>query len=324
MAGCQVEEVALVNDYSFKQPEHFPPPNYDFDRNPVTEAGFKLGKRLFHELRLSKDNSVSCATCHQKSVAFADPQHRISVGIDDLEGVRNAPGLFNLAYTSEFMLDGGIAHLDFVPINAITSPFEMGETLESVVGKLSADQGYRNQFRAAFGSDTVTSGLLFQALSQYQLMLISDRSKYDDVVLNRNEAVFTEAERRGLGLFKSNCASCHAGELFTDGSYRNNGLDAEADITDLGREIITGSPADRAKFKVPSLRNVARTRPYMHDGRFDGLREVLEHYRGGIRPATNLDPLLVDGITLSNRDVDDLIAFLETLTDWELIQDPRL
>lgn len=320
-SGCSPDEVAPATAYTFAVPEHFPPPTYDFARNPVTEAGFLLGKRLFEDVRLSRDNSVSCATCHQQAVAFADPQHRLSLGVDEREGVRNAPGLFNLAFTKEFMWDGGIAHLDFVPINAITSGFEMDETLAGVVNKLRAESEYRSAFQRAFGQDTITSGLMLQALSQYQLLLVSDRSKYDDVVLDRNNAVFTPAEARGELFFNTHCSGCHAGVLFTDESYRNNGLDATS--TDRGRSLITETEADRGKFRVPTLRNVARTGPYMHDGRFASLQEVLEHYRSGIFLSETLDPGLRNGIPMSDEEMADLTAFLETLTDWELVQDPR-
>lgn len=320
--GCRADVAAPDTTYTFIAPEHFPPPSYDFERNPVTESGFNLGKKLFHELRLSRDNSVSCASCHQQTVAFADPQHRLSLGVDERVGVRNAPGLFNLAFTREFMWDGGIAHLDFVPINALTSPFEMDETLAGVVDKLRADSGYRAAFQRAFGKDTITSGLVLQALSQYQLLLVSDRSKYDDVLLGRNDARFTPAEERGAAFFNTNCGSCHAGVLFTDESYRNNGLDDEESL-DEGRSLITETAADRGKFRVPTLRNVARTAPYMHDGRLPTLEAVLEHYRSGIRASASLDPSLAGGIPMSDGEMNDLTAFLETLTDWELISNRR-
>lgn len=322
LSACTPDDVGPDTSFSFVAPGHFPPPTYDFERNPVSEAGFLLGKRLFEDVRLSRDNSVSCASCHQQAVAFADPQHRLSLGVDERVGVRNAPGLFNLAFTREFMWDGGIAHLDFVPTNAITSAFEMDETLAGVVVKLAADANYRDGFRQAFGQDTITSGLLLQALSQYQLMLVSDRSKYDDIVLERNGASFTPAEERGAAFFNTNCSTCHAGVLFTDESYRNNGLDDD-DNLDEGRSLITETEEDRGKFRVPSLRNVARTGPYMHDGRFSTLAAVLTHYRSGVRASTSLDPALTGGIPMSDGEMTDLIAFLETLTDWELISDQR-
>ncbi len=320
--GCQPEAVDTTAGYTFVTPPHFPPPTYDFVRNPITEEGFRLGKRLFEDLRLSRDGSVSCASCHQQAVAFADPQHRLSIGVDERVGLRNAPGLFNLAFTTEFMWDGGIAHLDFVPINAITAPFEMDESLENVVHKLRADASYRTAFARAFGEDTITSGRMLQALSQYQALLVSDRSKYDDVVLGRNGAAFTAEELRGEMIFKLRCASCHAGTLFTDGTYRNNGLDGVGE-QDQGRSLITETEEDRGKFRVPTLRNVARTAPYMHDGRFATLTEVLEHYRTGVMASPTLDPALEGGIPLSAQEVADVLAFLETLTDWPFLQDPR-
>lgn len=320
--SCQPANISFDTGYSFIAPEHFPPTTYDFERNPVTEAGFLLGKRLFDDVRLSSDNSVSCSTCHQQAVAFTDPQHRLSLGVDERVGTRNAPGLFNLAFTKEFMWDGGINHLDFVPINAITAEFEMDETLVSVVAKLQSDDSYRSAFQQAFGEDTITSGLLLQALSQYQLMLISDRSKYDDVILGRNNAVFTPAEERGAFFFDTNCSSCHAGVLLTDEGYKNNGLDDIAS-QGAGRSRITESELDRGKFKTPSLRNIARTAPYMHDGRFASLEAVLEHYRSGIRASPSLDPSLNHGIPMSDEEMADVIVFLETLTDWELLRDPK-
>ncbi|TXF87668.1 c-type cytochrome [Neolewinella aurantiaca] len=321
-AGCQPGETQSDTSFTFVQPEHFPPATYDFERNPVTEAGFKLGKRLFEDVRLSSDNSVSCSTCHQQAVAFSDPQHRLSLGVEERVGTRNAPGLFNLAFTSEFMLDGGITHLDFVPINAITSEVEMDETLENVVAKLRANAGYREAFQDAFGEDTITSGLMLQALSQYQNMLVSDRSKYDDVVTGRNDAAFSAAELRGEAFFKNNCASCHAGVLFTDQSYRNNGLAGDG-AQDAGRSLISEVGTDIGKFRVPSLRNVSRTAPYMHDGRFETLDEVLLHYRDGVVSSSTLDPGLEGGIAMTSDEMADVIAFLETLTDWEFVQDPR-
>jgi cytochrome c peroxidase len=322
LAGCQQNNATPDTSYSFVLPEHFPPSTYDFTRNPVTETGFKLGKRLFEDFRLSADNSVSCSSCHEQAVAFSDPQHRLSLGVEERVGTRNAPGLFNLAFTKEFMLDGGITHLDFVPINAITSNLEMDETLENVVNKLQDDASYRAAFASAFGEDTITSGLMLQALSQYQNMLVSDRSKYDDVVVGRNDAAFTSTELRGEVFFKTNCANCHAGVLFTDQTYRNNGLAGDG-AQDAGRSLISGVGTDIGKFRVPSLRNVGRTAPYMHDGRFNSLEEALQHYRGGVISSATLDPELEGGIPMTDQDITDVIAFLETLTDWEFIRDPR-
>ncbi|WP_116108128.1 cytochrome-c peroxidase [Lewinella sp. IMCC34191] len=321
--ACEREQAGPANaPYTFVAPEHFPRVVYDFERNPVTEAGFKLGKRIFEDPRLSRDGSVSCANCHQQVTAFADPQHRLSVGVEDRVGVRNAPGLFNLAFRSEFMWDGGVVHLDFAGVPAIESEVELDNNLAVIVDRLRKDATYPEAFRRAFGRNTVTSGLMLQALSQYQAMLISDRSKYDDVFAGRNGAAFSAEEARGEAIFIERCAGCHAGPLQTDNSYRNNGLDA-GNFADLGRETITHNPADRGKFRVPSLRNIARTPPYMHDGRFATLEAVLEHYAEGIRHSPTLDPRLEEPIRLTEQERTDVIAFLETLTDWAFLQDPR-
>ncbi|MGB3801382.1 MAG: cytochrome c peroxidase [Lewinella sp.] len=320
--ACEREQAGPATDpYAFVAPDHFPPVAYDFERNPVTESGFKLGKRLFEDPRLSRDGSVSCSNCHQQVMAFADPQHGLSIGIEDRVGTRNAPGLFNLAFRSEYMWDGGVVHLDFSAIPAIESEVEMDNTLAVIVARLRQDATYPAAFQQAFGQDTVTSGLMLQALSQYQAMLISDRSKYDDVLAGRNGAVFSAAEAQGEKLFREQCAGCHDGPLQTDNSYRNNGL--AAGNPDPGREIITHDPADRAKFRVPSLRNIARTPPYMHDGRFQSLEDVLDHYTQGISPSPTLDARLEDPIVLTPEERLALITFLETLTDWEFLADPR-
>ncbi|PPK85238.1 cytochrome c peroxidase [Neolewinella xylanilytica] len=321
--ACEREQAGpAIDPYTFVSPEHFPPVAYDFDRNPVTEDGFKLGKRLFEDSRLSRDGSVSCSSCHQQVTAFADPQHRLSVGVEDRVGVRNAPGLFNLAFRSEYMWDGGVVHLDFAGVPAIESEVELDNSLAVIVDRLRADATYPEAFRRAFGTDTVTSGLMLQALSQYQAMLMSDRSKYDDVITGRNGAAFSATEAQGEAIFVDRCAGCHAGPLQTDNSYRNNGLD-ERNVADFGRETITHNPADRGKFRVPSLRNIARTPPYMHDGRLASLDAVLEHYAEGIRHSPTLDPRLEEPIRLTEQERTALIAFLETLTDWEFLADPR-
>ena len=191
----------------FSPPPHFPEVRYTVDNNPVTEAGFDLGKALFFDPLLSADGSVSCSSCHQQGVAFADPQHRFSVGIEGRSGIRNAPGLANLAFQREFLWDGGIPHLDFVPVNAIENELEMGETMVNVVRKLQNHESYPAMFNRAFGRDTVTSGLLLQALSQFTIMMISAGSPYDDFVTG-SETALNADEQRGLATFS--IESCFA------------------------------------------------------------------------------------------------------------------
>ncbi len=319
--ACGMDEPLPQNPYTFHQPPHFPAPTYDFDRDPITEAGVKLGKKLFNDPRLSVDGSVACSNCHVQAVAFADPQHRLSVGVGDQTGLRNTPQIANLAFYREFFWDGGVAHLDFVALNAIENPVELGETLSNVVQKLQADADYRRMFREAFKVDSITSSWILKAFAQHSNFLISDRAKYDDVVLGRNDATFTEIEQLGEQLFITHCANCHEAPLFTNQSYANNGLDAEP--ADEGRAAISGQLADFGKFRIPSLRNVARTAPYMHDGRFEDLYQVLDHYSHGIQSSPTLAPELANGIPLSTTEKEAIIAFLHTLTDWEFMQDER-
>ena len=312
----------MVKDdtYVFRQPEHFPEATYTLDNNPVTEKGFLLGKKLFNDPMLSRDGSVACSNCHQQGTAFADSQqHPLSKGVEDREGIRNAPSLVNMAFINEFFWDGGVTHLDFVPLNAIESDFEMDESIENVIAKLNNNETYRMLFKEAFATDEVTTPYLLHALSQFMVLMISDNSRYDQYL--RGEDVLTNEELSGMELFEAKCESCHAGVLQSDFSYRNNGLDAMP--LDSGRNRITENSRDWGKFRVPSLRNVELTSPYMHDGRFETLDEVLEHYNSGIQDFATLDPSLKSGISISNDEKTKIISFLKTLTDREITRDPK-
>lgn len=325
LAGCMKEEIAS-KQYRFVRPAHFPAPVYPLDRNPVTKEGFELGKKIFGDPILSRDGSVACNNCHVKAVAFADPQHPMSLGVEERSGIRNAPGIANMAFMKEFMWDGGVHHLDFAPPNAIENPLEMDEKMTHVIWKMNQHGSYPALFRKAFPEmgDTITSPYLLLALSQYQNMLVSATSKYDHYKMGDNDLTANELE--GLALFEQKCATCHSGVLFTNQEYRNNGLDSE--VTDLGRGKITESPADMGCFKVPSLRNVELTKPYMHNARFKTLEEVLDHYASGVKPSTTLAIELQQngqlGIPLTATEKARIIDFLKTLTDYEFIQDTRL
>lgn len=322
--ACQKEDI-ISNKYTFVKPAHFPEPTYPFYRNPITKEGFELGKQIFNDPILSRDNSVACNNCHVKAVAFADPQHALSLGVEERSGIRNAPGIANMAFMKEFMWDGGVHHLDFAPPNAIENPLEMDEKMSHVVWKLNNHNTYPGLFRAAFPDmgDTITSPYLLLALSQYQTMLVSATSKYDYYI--KGKASLSAVELEGLQLFRQKCASCHSGELFTNQGYRNNGIDTE--FADEGRARISSSPEDLGKFKVPSLRNVELTAPYMHDGRFTTLGAVLNHYAEGVKPSATLAAELQQGgkpgIALTEAEKARIIDFLKTLTDYEFIQDQR-
>lgn len=306
---------------SFNIPPGWPQPVYDFKSNPLTKEGFELGRKLFYDGRLSKDGNFSCASCHQQFAAFATYDHNFSHGFDNTLTSRNAPGLFNLAWQKEFMYDGGINHLDLQPLAPMTAKNEMAETLQNVLDKLKSDKDYRKMFKAAFGDETVNTQRMTRAISQFVLMLVSSNSKYDK--MKRGEAEFNLPESLGYEIFKQKCVSCHQEPLFTDFSYRNVGLPADATINDFGRMKITSDPADSLKFKVPGLRNVQLTFPYEHDGRFQSVIQVMEHYRSGVIASAQTDPLVRNKMKISNYEIGQLIAFLNTLTDSSFIKDPR-
>lgn len=322
--GCKKDkpdEVIPVDNesVSFYVPPGFPQPVYDFQNNPLTQEGFQLGRKLFYDPLLSSDNSVSCGSCHQQFVAFAHADHNVSHGVNGLLGTRNAPPMFNLAWHSEFFWDGGSNHLETQPIGPLTNPVEMDETIANVIQKLKNTTVYPQLFKSAFGSDSITSQNMLRALAQFTAVLISADSKYDRY-MQGNES-FTPQEVSGLQLFRQHCESCHKEPLFTDLQYRNNGLDQV--FTDAGRAIITQLPSDSGKFKVPSLRNVVLSYPYMHDGRFKNLNLVLDHYISGVKQSSTVDPLISNGIPLNAQEKSDIISFLQTLTDTKFTTDHR-
>ncbi|MGL5890289.1 MAG: cytochrome-c peroxidase [Bacteroidia bacterium] len=313
---------AIDDNISFVVPPGFPQPVYDFSNNPVTKARFELGRKLFYEPALSRDNAISCGSCHQQFAAFAHFEHDFSHGVDGLLGTRNAPGLFNLAWHTRFMHDGGINHIESQPIAPIENPVEMDETLPSVLAKLQARPVYRTMFAEAFGDDSITTQRMSQAIVQFMGLMISADSKYDKY--RAGTATFTAQEQAGLATFRSKCASCHTEPLFMDNGFRNNGLAIDPTINDSGRAHITGDPADMYTFKTPSLRNITLTGPYMHDGRFVTLQECLDHYSSGVVNSSTLDPLIgPSGIPLTAQEKSDLLAFLATLTDNTFARDPR-
>ncbi len=297
--------------------------------NRLTVQGVRLGKMLFFETMLSKNGTQSCATCHQQKDGFSDIR-QFSIGVENKPGKRQAMAIFNLAYHKNGLFwDGRAASIREQSLKPIQDPLEMNETLENVVKKLSASQTYRDQFIRAFGSDTITPLKISLALEQFELTLISGNSLYDKSV--RKEAVLTAEQERGRKLFftefdptgkvkGAECFHCHGGPDFSNHDYINNGLDMEADFTDVGRFEVTKNPRDRAKFKVTSLRNIAVTPPYMHDGRFKTLEEVVHHYNTGVKNSSTIDILMQynlqpGGLGLSEQDKSDLVAFLKTLSD---------
>jgi cytochrome c peroxidase len=317
LTSCQktIEKPSLT----FVKPAHFPEPTYKLGNNPINREGFELGRKLFYDGMLSRDGSISCGSCHQQASAFTHHGHDISHGINDRLGSRNAPPVMNMAWATSFFWDGGVHDLDLFAIAPIENPVEMDETFANVVKKIKNHPDYPALFQKAFGDSEVTSARVLKALSQFQLMLVSAESRYDKFRLGDKSALNVD-EAAGLELVKTKCGNCHTGELFTDNSFRNNGIQH---FRDLGRQNITLNESDKFKFKVPSLRNIAKTAPYMHDGRFLNLDAVLEHYRNGVKQSINLDPSVKNGIAMTDDEKRQIIAFLNALTDDSFLKNPE-
>ncbi|MFK7905483.1 MAG: cytochrome-c peroxidase [Chitinophagales bacterium] len=306
---------------SLQYVDHFPKPHYDFSKNPLYSAKIELGRALFYDPILSKDNTISCASCHSPYNAFAHTDHDLSHGINDQIGNRNAPALFNLAWQKTFMWDGAINHLDMQALAPISDATEMGESIEGVVHKLQKKALYADLFFDAFKDSTVTGEHVLKALSQFQLTLVSANSKYDQVKNGRAE--FTEQEKNGYQLFQTNCNTCHQEPLFSSYGFANNGLPVDTTLNDFGRWNVTQQSADSLKFKIPTLRNLSFTHPYMHDGRFRKLNQVLNHYTKGLQQSANIADALKSPIVLSSNEKTDLTAFLLTLNDKEFVFNPK-
>lgn len=317
----------LAGLYSFKSidlfpvfPDYFGKPVYDFKQNPIHPAKIELGRMLFYDPLLSRNGMISCASCHSPYNAFAHSDHALSHGIDDRVGKRNAPALMNLAWSNSFMWDGAVHHLDMVALAPIQHPDEMDESLANIIHKLSLTNRYPEKFVAAFGDSSITGKRLLKSFSQFLVTLISAESKYDSVI--RKQAYFTDQESNGYDIFKKHCNSCHAEPLFTNLGFAANGLPPDTLLNDKGRMMITQSVSDSLKFKIPTLRNIEFTFPYMHDGRFKKLSEVLNHYTGSA-PKSMMDERLSASIALTSREKTDLISFLLTLSDRKFLFDEK-
>lgn len=286
----------------FQRPSHFPDPLEQFGLHANAQQ-INLGRRLFYDPILSRDSTISCSSCHLSFTAFTHTDHDLSHGIDGRIGLRNSPALMNLAWSTSFMWDGAIHHLDMQALAPISHPDEMGENLEHVLEKLQDQPSYVAQFKQAFGEEEITGEYLLKAFSSFLVTLVSSHSKYDQVKLR--QATFTTQEEKGYTLFQQHCNSCHQEPLFTNYTFQTNGLQVDTTLNDFGRMRITGKKEDSLLFKVPTLRNIAYTKPYMHDGRFRNLTQVMKHYADN--PAC--------GGPLSANDQVDIIAFLHTLSD---------
>lgn len=295
-------------------PSYFPKPHYDFSENRLSAEKIALGRALFYDPILSKDNSISCASCHSPYNAFAHTDHALSHGIYDSIGLRNAPALLNLAWQTSFMWDGAIHHLDMQALAPIGSPSEMGADFKHVLQKLRASGRYPAWFQDAFGDTAITGERFLKALAQFQLTLVSAGSRYD--LMRQGKTVFLPQEERGYQIFRQSCNPCHTEPLFTNYSFSGHGLLPDPFLQDAGRYRITQAPSDSLAFKTPTLRNLRYTYPYMHDGRFKTLRQVLDQWGDSGGAGAHTPAVLEAGQKA------DLIAFLRTLNDSAFVFNP--
>jgi len=305
-------------------------PPYIPSDNPLTVEGIALGRKLFYDPILSADNTQACATCHAAEFSFSEST-QFSTGIDGIQGDRNAMPLFNMAWnwSNKFFWDGRANGVETQAFGPVVNPIEMHNTWPNAVASLQNHAEYPDLFNSAFGTSTIDSTLVSKAISQFERTLISANSKFDQYLLG--QVSLTPAEANGFDIFmtetKGDCFHCHGSTLnplWTDNEFHNNGLDAT--FTDNGLGDVTGDPNDNGKFRTPSLRNLAYSAPYMHDGRFATLDEVINHYSEGLVHSPTIDPLLKyigqGGVQLSPSDKADLKAFLLSLSDDDFINNP--
>ncbi|MEM6764465.1 MAG: cytochrome c peroxidase [Bacteroidota bacterium] len=317
--SCDDDGPELAERYEVSLPAHFPPLPVPED-NPLTVDRVALGKQLFFDPILSKDATVSCASCHDPAFSFTDLLKN-SRGVEGAVGDRNSMPIVNLAYANSFFWDGSNPSLEEQAIHPIINPLEMASDLADVIRKLENHPTYPQDFQQAFGGPPTTDRLV-KALAAFERTLVSANSAYDRYVAG-DENALTDSERRGMNLFfnhqRGECFHCHTEPFFTDFSFQNNGLYSE--YQDEGRRRVTGRDNDEGKFKVPSLRNIEYTGPYMHDGSMSTLEEVVDHYAKGGNKHRN-QSILLDNIEFSEQEKQNLIAFLKALSDPAFIQNP--
>ncbi len=330
ISGCDTEEEPTpyqTTPYELQIPAGLPEMPIPAD-NPMTVEGVALGRRLFYDEILSGDNTQSCASCHKQEFGFSD-DNRFSEGITGALGNRQAMALINLGWnTRGFFWDGRAATLEQQALGPVNNPIEMNTTWQAVAAKLNAHAEYPTLFKQAFDADVIDSTHVTKALAQFMRTLISGNSRMDKWYV-RQEIQLTQEELRGYTVFNSevgDCFHCHSlgGGLNTDNKYHNNGMDTV--FADPGRYAVTGDPMDLGRFRTPTLRNIELTAPYMHDGRFFTLEEVIDHYSEHVKVSSTVDPLMelvgFGGAHLTDADKQALIAFLRTFTDQDFVSNP--
>lgn len=338
--GCRKDKLFVqetMTPYELDIPSHFPQMPIPSD-NPMTVEGVALGRKLFYDVRLSLDNTISCGSCHQADKGFSDPD-QFSVGVGGAVGDRQSMALVNLGWQSTFFWDGRSGTLEEQILEPVPNPVEMHLEWPEAVSRIQADELYPDMFYAAFGENGITKEKTAKAIAQFLRTMISGNSKYDVMYKVQNSLPLTAAEQTlmnaitveewaGMDIFFSltggDCLHCHDGPLMHVNLFSNNGLDAT--FEDEGRYLVTGNTNDMGKFKVPTLRNIELTAPYMHDGRFQTLDEVIIHYSFGIEQSATIDPMLEfahqGGVQLDPQERELLKTFLKTFTDYEFINNP--
>lgn len=318
-------------------PTYFGNRTYENPKNPLTKQGIALGRMLFYEKALSANGNISCGSCHQQDRAFTDGK-KFSEGTDGKLTSRNAMALVNLLWVDNFFWDGRSKGLENQSVVPLTDPHEMGQQLDVSARKLQSLAKYPPMFKESFGTDKITGTYITYALAQFERTLISADSKYDQYLQGKYQPAASEL--RGIDLFFGNdkkqeplmrrrtCGHCHGGPKTFSELFHNNGLDGS--FQDLGRATFTGLPADNGRFRVVTLRNIALTAPYMHDGRFETLEEVIDHYSDHIKESATLSPFLREGMENSNKigfqftrqEKEDIVNFLHLLTDSSFVNNP--
>ena len=286
-----------------------------------TDTLREFGRYLFYDATLSVDSSTSCGTCHQQFAAFAHIDHAVSHGVLGRIGTRNVPALQNLQQQTSFMWDGAFEHLAMQSINPLTGHAEMGSTLPDVLARVARNPRYQQLASQLYDDTQITIPRILEALAAFTGSIVSRSSRYD--AMRDGKLVFNENEQRGLDEFRTHCASCHAEPYFMSNDFASNGLPPDTAMVDVGRYRVTQREEDRYRFRVPSLRNIAITFPYMHDGRFRRLRDVLDHYGSPSKHTPYADSRVTSIAGLSDVERKDIIAFLLTLTDTLLPRDSR-
>lgn len=319
LTSCQREEVEPTDFQNI--PDWFPEMDIPSD-NQLTQARIDLGRKLFYDTRLSRDNSISCGTCHKQELAFAD-ERVIAQGIDNRLGLRNTPTLANIGYTDIMFADGGVITLELQSQSPIFEHTEFDYTIAEFIERIADDNEYQRMFQDAYGQEPAAFGIS-RAIAAFERTFISGNSRFDQYEYNGDENALSDSEKRGRDLFFSSeleCVACHQPPLFTNFEFENIGL--YETYADTGRERITQLFEDNGKFKVPTLRNIALTAPYMHNGSIATLQEVVEHFNsGGVNHPNKSEK--IKPLNLSEQEKADLVDFLESLTDQQFIYNPDL